>query len=829
MTAVHYLDKELGEALATARYLAECGVPLFIARRAVGADGTWDTEQGVSGYKLPSGWQHSKADPAVVDRWRAGDALCMVTGVVVDGLDVDPRAGGEASLEAMKSAGLVPRSWGQATTPSGGTHDLLSPLGERSLNGLFPGVDIKAGTADGGHGFLFIAPTVKKSKVDGEEAPYRWVVAPALEELLLVGADDTGEKLGLFIRSKRTGAYDGPSYDGAEYAELRDSERAWSDRHVAGLVESWAETLEGALEWSEGQRDGRGRGWEGLARDWAWVVARLVVCGWTALDAAAGAELYASVLPEAIQDACPGKWDAGLLERAARRPTEPPPWDGLDAVRDRKPVDVTNDSKAVDWLRFQMGLPGGLLAGFFLREERVVYTPRIDETGYVRLTKGARDDDGPAQVQGVGPEYLRGAVQALFQPVRVVRGKTEATVFPMDAVRLALGAPRYLYRLRELAGVTHTPMLRGDGSVLSRPGYDEASRRLYLPAAGLSVRVPDRPSRAEVRGARELVLGLLVDFPWDSVHDRANYLALMFTPLLRELFPPPYKLGLINAHQRGSGKSLLALVLRLLHGGVFRGDPPRDEDEMRKQITSVLLNTTAPVIQLDNVKRLASSNLDALLTSSTWSDRRLGATEQVTAANDRLWIATGNNVTLGGDLVRRVLWVSIDPRVPHPELRTGFAIPDLAGYVMARRGELLGALLTLVRAWCVAGSPVGPEVGSDGFSVWLRGVGGLLGWSGFEGTVGAADTVRQDDSDEDEEWGAWLGAIYDELGGEPWTVGEMTDRVIMVETPEGMNGSSTRSIGKWLANRDGQWSGGYVVRAAGHDRANTRRWRIEKT
>jgi len=190
---------------------------------------------------------------------------------------------------------------------------------------------------------------------------------------------------------------------------------------------------------------------------------------------------------------------------------------------------------------------------------------------------------------------------------------------------------------------------------------------------------------------------------------------LLLTPLLRELCPPPYKLGAIMARQPGSGKTLLAQLLRIVHGGVFRSELPNDKPELAKQLTSILTQTTAPVITWDNVTGLLhSSILEGLVTSDEFTDRLLGGNTYVTAVNDRLWTLTGNNLALGGDLVRRALWVTIDPRVPDPHLRTGFAIPNLPDHVRRNRGEILRALVILVAAWRDAGSPTA-ETSSDIF------------------------------------------------------------------------------------------------------------------
>lgn len=502
-------------------------------------------------------------------------------------------------------------------------------------------------------------------------------------------------------------------------------------------------------------------------------------------------------------------------------------------------VDVTNANEAAEWLRQEVGRHGTPLAGLFRRDGKLVYTPRIGEDGYVPLEDDDKSEDGPAQVRPIDGDILRAWVTFGGYEVGKYVGKdwtwTPAN-FPADAAKLVVSAGELELApaLRPLLGVTHTPMLRADGSVLSAEGYDPASARLYLPEPGMTVApVPDAPTKAEVQAAHDLISLMIVDFPFNTDHDRANYLALLFTPLLRVMVPPPYPLGLIHAHQPASGKGYLAEILRTLHGGALR-PLPGSNDEFRKQITSILSVTTAPVVQFDNVHKLKSSALDALLTADTWADRVLGYTANFSGKNDRLWIATGNNVAIGGDLLRRIRWINIDPDVPHPEQRTGFAIPDLPVWVRENRGELLVALLTLLRAWVREGKPLGPEVGSDSFANWTRAMQGVLSVAGWPGTVGHVETVQQDSNDEDVEWGVFLAAVWRLFEAEAWTVKELLDRVSEFDgglstddLPADMSDRNTRSAGAWLRNRKGRWAGGYALRPAGL-KNNTATWRVQK-
>lgn len=168
------------QALETARELAKRGAPIFRARP--GRDGE---------FRLPLKWERTEPDPDVVDAWQPGEALAMVTGVLFDVVDCDPRNGGTL-------AGLpLPTSYGRVLTPSGGTHDYVYPLGVAKSK-VRAGVDLQAGRPDGtGRGFVFLAPTVRASKVTGELRAYEWEREPewsAVDLLDLLG-DDSGREL----------------------------------------------------------------------------------------------------------------------------------------------------------------------------------------------------------------------------------------------------------------------------------------------------------------------------------------------------------------------------------------------------------------------------------------------------------------------------------------------------------------------------------------------------------------------------------------------------------------------------------------------------------
>ena len=490
----------------------------------------------------------------------------------------------------------------------------------------------------------------------------------------------------------------------------------------------------------------------------------------------------------------------------------------------------------VRWLVAELGRGG--LSGYFRRGDNLVLCHRIGEDGYI-APRGEGDTNGPATLRTAGADDVLGTL-ALDYRIRRRRGRGEdqyevGAIFPTQAAKLTVTQLHRAEHLRPLLGVTHTPVVRADGTILSAPGYDDASGFLLLPQVSVPP-VPTQPTREQLVAAVTLLRRMVAEFVWAGDHDEVNFLGLLLTPLLRQLCPPPYKLAALMAHQPGSGKSLLASILRDVHGGVLRTEMPHDDAELGKSLTSILSITTAPVVEFDNVSgTLRSSRLAGLLTSDTYTDRVLGSTSHVDMTNDRLWVITGNNLNLGGDLVRRTLWVTIDPKVPNPELRTGFELDLEGGWVREHRGELLHALLTLVAAWQAAGRPTPAQRSSDSYGRWRAVVTGILAHAGVPGEFDAAESAQQTVGVDDEEWAEFLAALHREFAGRSFTTAEVV--AALVRSPSvsweggpaplldvlpselsdrwnaaqrsGQCGPFGKSLGRWLQNRDRRWAGGY--------------------
>lgn len=439
-------------------------------------------------------------------------------------------------------------------------------------------------------------------------------------------------------------------------------------------------------------------------------------------------------------------------------------------------VDMTDERQACIEVQHTLGTGNTSCAFWF--NGKVVYVPSCDD-GPVFQGTGKQLREGVYAFDSFG---FRSFLYERFQWVRRDKDGTPRKVMPSVSNSASIHA--YLKTglgrgLRNLRDVVRRPIVRPDGTICDTPGYDEVTELVYWPDPNLRIpAVPEQPTDEQVKVARDTLAFMLTDFPFVSREDYNNYLGFLFTPLLFSVIDTPIKLGIIGAHQPGSGKTLLANILQEIHGGTLMpGLKNGGDEEIRKQVTANLRGAMNPICLWDNVSgRLDSATLDALLTSRSWRDRVLGQTQMIDTPNDRLWLITANNLQVGSDLTRRVTWSMINPNMPNPEYRTNFTIPDMMGWVKANRGVILWSLYTLIQAWTAKGQPTWCAQ-SDLFCGWVGAINGILKVAGIEGEFDSLASRQQAESSQATEWGEMFEAAYEQFGEGGWTIAELLDRV----------------------------------------------------
>lgn len=260
--------------------------------------------------------------------------------------------------------------------------------------------------------------------------------------------------------------------------------------------------------------------------------------------------------------------------------------------------------------------------------------------------------------------------------------------------------------IRHLMGVSDTPVLRSDGSIWQTSGYDARTGVLFEPVNGTAF--PEIHVDINIDDATEAVdtlMEIIADFPMPSDDHKAAWLAALLTPLARFAFAGPSPMFLIDANVRGAGKSLLAQTIG--HVVLGREMPAssyvHDGDEMRKKLTSIAIAGDRMIL-LDNIDGpFGNDAIDRALTSTRWKDRILGKSEEIELPLIPAWYATGNNVQVTGDMMRRVVHIRIDCLSERPEERSGFSHGNLLSWIDSNRGRLLAAAMTVLSAFLQRG------------------------------------------------------------------------------------------------------------------------------
>ena len=225
---------------------------------------------------------------------------------------------------------------------------------------------------------------------------------------------------------------------------------------------------------------------------------------------------------------------------------------------------------------------------------------------------------------------------------------------PGDLARYALANANLLPLMR----ISRTPVLRADGSVLDRPGYDPATGIYYAPEERFPP-IPETPTQEDARAALERLRHPFRGFPFVTDLDRDAVVAEVLTLITRHLVPraPAF---VHNALEAGSGKTKLFDTVSLIAIGtdapLLNADILDDETELEEGHDDADARGRAATV-FDNVARggqITSPGLSNYLTATIYGDRLLGSNEEVKAATCTVIGMTGNAVEIAGDLTRRM-------------------------------------------------------------------------------------------------------------------------------------------------------------------------------
>lgn len=317
-----------------------------------------------------------------------------------------------------------------------------------------------------------------------------------------------------------------------------------------------------------------------------------------------------------------------------------------------------------------------------------------------------------------------------------------------DKVAGTLLSRRGRWNFPILNGIVRAPFLRVDGSICEVPGYDPESKLLFKTDMVFPP-VPQQPSRNDGLKALALLDDLIGTFPFVGPADRSVTLAAMLTSLdRRSMATAP--LFAFNSPVARTGKSKQVDLCAILATGdkmpvISQG---YSEEEFVKCLGAALLAGDLG-ISIDNCEReLKSDFLCQVLTQTKLKIRVLGLSSNVETPMNAMLYATGNNLTFSGDVTHRALMSTNDAGVEHPGLRNFKS--DVIAEAQARRGELVVAALTVLRAWHVADERPNLPPPFGGFEDWSFRVREALIWLDRVDPCETQAAVRGSDTHRDE-------------------------------------------------------------------------------
>ena len=285
-------------------------------------------------------------------------------------------------------------------------------------------------------------------------------------------------------------------------------------------------------------------------------------------------------------------------------------------------------------------------------------------------------------------------------------------------------------------GIIRVPIFSRDGSLRTAKGY-ETSSQTYLDPWGQFHGVADVVSSEDVDSAIANLALALRDFPFSDVFigvdpapvrvadqvdetgfpepnyrrgisSRAHALALLITPIVREMIDGPTPIYLIDKPKPGTGAGFILNLLSFITAG--RRAPVatlgKNAEEIGKQVTAKLRSGN-PLLVFDNVKvHVDSDDLAAAVTGGYWQGRILGTSNDTDIPIKATWVFSCNSGSLSTELMRRTVPIRLDAATDDParDRPPGWFKLASLGYTYTRwlsanRIELVWAIHVLTKWW----------------------------------------------------------------------------------------------------------------------------------
>lgn len=312
--------------------------------------------------------------------------------------------------------------------------------------------------------------------------------------------------------------------------------------------------------------------------------------------------------------------------------------------------------------------------------------------GYVRIS--ARPEDASLDHLDSSAKWaheLRKHVKCMH---RAKSGRTYSIAPPKTLIDGIHGNPELL--VPTCQNVIRVPQFGADCKLRTDRGYDSATKSFLIPWGSFRP-LPEEVNEDHVLEARQLLMLALRDFPFSDnfvgvdplpvrnenefdeesfpapnilrgKSSRAHALAMLLTPIVRNMISGPTPIHFIDKPKPGTGAGfLLDLLFHIFEGrraSVFALG--LSEEERAKQITTKLAAGKA-IIAADNINHhVDDAALAAAISGGHWEGRRLGTNQDIEVAINATFVFTCNTGSLSQELMERVLPIRMDAALDNP-------------------------------------------------------------------------------------------------------------------------------------------------------------------
>ena len=404
--------------------------------------------------------------------------------------------------------------------------------------------------------------------------------------------------------------------------------------------------------------------------------------------------------------------DSGAMERddVGGSGNVPPEGEGdVDDVDPRPEVQIGEDRLVTAMQRAEGILFEKGKVPYFQRGGMLVKIQAIDKER--RLNDGIKRQNGTIVIQHVTSGWLTARMMEEIRFYRFVDKKKKPCNLPESYPKTYM--ERADWWVPVLNGISQVPVLRADGSIHHKEGFDPKTG-IYLDSHLKWHLPPERKKGEKINPLRDKAIQWAVDvfrdvfqpFSPETEHDLSVMVSGVLTGLVKPLIGASPGIA-VTSPTPGSGKGKIVHIISIALTGhqVPLMTWSDNEVDMKKALFSALL-AGERLIAIDEIRgRLKNAELDSMLTEAVKTDRVLNMSKNaVVKPNETSYFAIGNNINVPGDSSRRWLRCYIDPACESPHLRVFER--DALQHAKDNRIKIVCAGLTILHSFFFLDHPI---------------------------------------------------------------------------------------------------------------------------